>query len=372
MKETAVVICPGRGTYNKEDLGYLTRHHFKSHYKNHHNSNRSEFIHAMDSYRRDHQQMQVSELDGAEHYRMALHSAGDNASALIYTCALADFLSIDRERYDIVAVTGNSMGWYLALACAGALDLNNGMHVVNTMGSMMHTHAEGGQVIYPLCNDQWQYDEALAETVRTTVAKLQQNPAITISTSITLGNMIVLAANAWGVTQLLEKLPKVQERYPFALPNHGAFHSPLMTPISRQAINLLPANLFAQPTIPLIDGRGHIWQTRATDIKALHAYTFDKQVCQTYNFTAALEVAAKEFAPDRFIILGPGSTLGAPVAQQLINMRWQGMRSKEDFKSLQATDPFVLGMGDRRQGAEGQRTENRGQGTGKDNTGMGA
>ena len=26
-KQTALVICPGRGTYNKDELGYLQRYH---------------------------------------------------------------------------------------------------------------------------------------------------------------------------------------------------------------------------------------------------------------------------------------------------------------------------------------------------------
>ena len=26
-RKTALVVCPGRGTYNKDDLGYLARHH---------------------------------------------------------------------------------------------------------------------------------------------------------------------------------------------------------------------------------------------------------------------------------------------------------------------------------------------------------
>ena len=26
-RKTALVVCPGRGTYNKNDLGYLARHH---------------------------------------------------------------------------------------------------------------------------------------------------------------------------------------------------------------------------------------------------------------------------------------------------------------------------------------------------------
>ena len=42
------------------------------------------------------------------------------------------------------------------------------------------------------------------------------------------------------------------------------------------------------------------------------------EVTTTYNYSCAIEVAIKEFAPDILIILGPGSTLGAPTAQTLL------------------------------------------------------
>src|SRR3712207_8209358 len=45
----------------------------------------------------------------------------DIASPLIFAASYADFLAIDRSRFDVAAVTGNSMGWYTALAVAGAV-----------------------------------------------------------------------------------------------------------------------------------------------------------------------------------------------------------------------------------------------------------
>ena len=83
---------------------------------------------------------------------------GDNASLLIYACALADFAAIDRDKYDIVAVTGNSMGWYLALACAGILDFEGGARLVNNMGGMMHNHGKGGQIVWPIVDADWRID----------------------------------------------------------------------------------------------------------------------------------------------------------------------------------------------------------------------
>ena len=74
---------------------------------------------------------------------------------LFMPCAYADFLSINRDKYDIVAVTGNSMGWYIALACAGVVDLENGARIINTMGTFMQDSLIGGQIIYGVVDEQW-------------------------------------------------------------------------------------------------------------------------------------------------------------------------------------------------------------------------
>ena len=63
------------------------------------------------------------------------------------------------------------------------------------------------------------------------------------------------------------------------------------------------------------------------------------------DFTRAIEVAAREFAPDLFIITGPGTTLGGAVAQSLILADWKGMDSKDAFKARQADSPLLISMG---------------------------
>jgi hypothetical protein len=77
----------------------------------------------------------------------------------------------------------------------------------------------------------------------------------------------------------------------------------------------------------------------------LHAYTLGHQVTETYDFTAAIRSAAREFAPDLFIIAGPGSTMGGAVAQSLILANWKGLASKADFQGRQAASPIVISMG---------------------------
>jgi [acyl-carrier-protein] S-malonyltransferase len=59
--------------------------------------------------------------------------------------------------------------------------------------------------------------------------------------------------------------------------------------------------------------------------------------------------AAREFAPDFFIVTGPGTTLGGAVAQSLVLADWRGMGSKADFRARQAEAPLLVSMGDAEQ-----------------------
>jgi hypothetical protein len=106
----------------------------------------------------------------------------------------------------------------------------------------------------------------------------------------------------------------------------------------------LPESLFQQPQKPLIDGRGHVWWPGAATTAALRDYTLGHQVVEPYDFTAAIRSAAREFAPDYFIVPGPGTTLGGAVAQSLIRANWRGMSNKAEFESLQDREPFLIAM----------------------------
>ncbi len=332
-KPTALVVCPGRGTYAAATLGYLAAHH----------SDKTDFLAMIDRVRTKSEQSSIIDLDKAAKFSPSRHLTGDNASLLIYACALGDWAAINREKFDIVAVTGNSMGWYLALACAGALSLEDGADLVNTMGTLMHAQAVGGQIVYPLVNDKWQRDparEKLVADILTDARATDKN----IHISIHLGGMVVFAADPAGLRHLKKVLPP-DDIYPLGLTHHGAFHSPLMDPIIPQAQDLLGEELFQNPDIPMIDGRGTIWSGLAVDQQALYEYTLGAQINRSYDFSKAIEIGIKEFAPDKIIILGPGTTMGGPVAQELIAQDWYGMKDKASFKKVQSENPPIISMG---------------------------
>ena len=334
MKKRALVICPGRGTYNATELGYLKAHH----------AARQDVIATVDAVRTAKGQVTVSQLDNAEKYAPSVHMTGDNASALIYACAMADFAAIDRERFDIVAVTGNSMGWYLALTCAGIVDLEGGARLVNNMGGLMHQHGTGGQIVWSVVDDDWKVRRNKLLFISNLMNEAYSLSEVSIRISIRLGGMIVFAADEAGLKWLMERLPK-DDRFPLRLMHHAAFHSPLLNHIVPMARAENPLADFGAGAIPAIDGQGRIWSPSAFSREAIYDYTLGAQLTDTYDFTRAVQVAVAEFAPDTIIVLGPGTTLGAPTIQSMLASGWRGLSGKADFQARQQDDPILISMG---------------------------
>jgi [acyl-carrier-protein] S-malonyltransferase len=332
-KKTAVVICPGRGTYNKNELGYLHHYH----------SDKFEHITALDSFRSSQGRPSVWELDGRATFSPKEHLAGENAASLIYACSYADFLDINQKKIEIVAITGNSMGWYIALACAHALNKQNAIRLIDTMGSQMKDALIGGQIIYPEVDENWISNPQQSAFIDT---KIKEANAFT---SIHFGGYRVIGGDDEALRKLMKELPPIENIYPFKLIGNAAFHTPLLKDLSTRIKKELREELFSSPEIPLIDGRGKIWSPWATNRHDLWNYTLGHQVYQAYDFSTAIEVSIKEFSPDYLIITGPGMTLGGAVAQVIINKQLKKIRDKNEFKITQESSPYLLSMAQQKQ-----------------------
>lgn len=331
---TAVVVCPGRGTYTAAELGYLARH-FPD----------PTVFGRLDARRRATGQEGLAALDGAATFSPSRHGRGDNASALIFTAGLGDFRALDRSRIRVVAVTGNSMGWYTALACAGAVGAEDGLVIADTMGRLMTEAGIGGQLVHPWMGEDWRPDPGRRADLLALAAAIDARPDHVLRLSIDLGGFLVLAGNAAGLRAFEEAVPRGEGRFPLRLAQHAAFHTDLQAPVAARGRALLPAGLFREPDLPLVDGRGAVWWPGAVPVAGLHAYTLGHQVTETFDFTAAIRTAAREFAPDLFVVTGPGAALGGAVAQALILAGWRGLDSKATFQQRQAAQPLLVSMG---------------------------
>ena len=334
-RKTALIIAPGRGTYGKGELGSIARLH---------GARFGDLIASFDAQRRDRGQLTVTELDGAERFSVATHMRGDVAAPLIYTATVLDYLSIDRDAFDIVGTLGNSMGWYSALAIGGVVSLEDGFRIANAMGINSQAHGPGGQILLQVVDEEWRRVPGLRETLLALVADIASRPGHALGLSIDLAGMLVLAGNEEGLAALTAEAPPTPGRDPLRLAGHGPFHTPLMAASSEKAKAELPPSLFGRPSIPMVDGRGHFWRRFSSDPDGIWDYSFGHQILAPYDFACSVQVAVKELAPEVLILPGPGDTLGGAIAQALIAMGWQGMASKADFAARQASDPILLSM----------------------------
>lgn len=323
----AVIVCPGRGSYGRAQLGSLRAGH--------------EIVDALDRLRAGLGRPPVSELDGAAEYAPRLHAAGEHASLLTFACTAVDLAAIDRARVEVVGVTGNSMGFYTALYAAGALELLEAARLVETLGHYQANRVIGGQLIYPLVDDDWRPSPEL----RAAVAEALRAPGV--HASIRLGGSIVLGADEAGLAHARAALPPLERgglRYPLQLALHSAFHTPLMAETSARARADLADLAIRSPAITLVAGDATVHRPWA-DPAAILRYTLGPQVVEPFDLERAVATAAGELGPDAVVLPGPGDNLGGAVAQILISRRWRGLRDRRDFLEAQAGDrPLVLSM----------------------------
>ena len=173
-------------------------------------------------------------------------------------------------------------------------------------------------------------------------ARINARPDHFLGLSIDLGGMLVLAGTKADFMALERSVPALQGRFPMRLQNYAGFHTHLQRPISKLGFDALSEQLFVQPTIPLIDGRGAIWYPKSPDTNAKYNYTFGHQVGETHYFTAAIRTAARERKPDVFIILSPVTTLTGTTAQALIRSKWRGWNFKLNFEKESQDQPRLL------------------------------
>lgn len=323
----ALVICPGRGSYQKAQLGSLSDGH--------------PVIAELDAFRADLGRKTLSELDTAERFSGVKHVSGENASILTFGATARDLACIDHNKIEVVAVAGNSMGFYTALHGAGSLTLGDAAHLVESMGALQKGNVIGGQILYPLVNSDWQMDPNHLAAVE----KACEHPEVFLS--IRLGGTAVIGASTEGLRHCQKTLPPIKQgarEFPLQLPMHSAFHTPLLAETSAVAENLLADLPLRSPKTPLIAGDGQVFGPWASP-KAILDYTLGAQVTDCYDFSLSIKTALGSFAPEAIVLPGPGDTLGGPVAQIMIQLGWRGLRDKKDFLNAQAEDqPLVFSM----------------------------
>ncbi|NQU50892.1 MAG: ACP S-malonyltransferase [Planctomycetes bacterium] len=327
-----VLVLPGRGSYTERTMRQLDANH--------------PLVRQAEGMRADLGLDSLLELDRAERFSPARHLRPAHVSPLIYLRTMIDVARV-RDEHEVVAIVGNSMGWYTGLAAGGSLSFEDGFRLVQKMSLLQEEHgAVGGQIVYPIVGEDWR---RLPERQAVLEALVASQPD-ELFHSIHLGGQAVLAGTRAGLTAATESLEAVKQgrvTYPLRLAQHGPYHTPLVEATAKAARGFARDLYFDQPEIELIDGKGRRHTPWGADTALLRDYTFGAQITDTYDFTRSVEVALCEHAPDHFIATGPGNTLGGILGQILIGLRWRGMESKDDFLAVQESDAPMLHSLDR-------------------------
>ncbi|MEX0888274.1 MAG: ACP S-malonyltransferase [Chloroflexota bacterium] len=326
-----MLILPGRGAYTAASLGSLPAEH--------------PLVQRAEALRADLGLDSLLALDAADEFEAAVHLRPANASPLIWLISLLD---AERAMADhrVVAVIGNSLGWYTALAVGDALDFDDAFQLVQGIALLQEeatADGSGGQVIYPRFGADWQPAPELAAAIDAALVDGGE-----VFPSVDLGGYLVLAGTDAGIGRLLETLPPVQigeRHFPLRLAFHGPYHTPLLAPVAEAAAARFGSLGWRAPSLTLIDGRGVRFTLWATDPSDLARYTLGEQLITPYDFAAGARVALREYAPQVLVLTGPGNTLGGVAGQLVVAEGYHGLRTRGDFESAQASDsPLVLSM----------------------------
>ncbi len=332
----AAAVCPGRGAYTSASLGSLPAER--------------PLVRRAEELRAQAGLESLLALDGAERVDPPRHLRPANASPLTFLASLLDAETAAAD-HEVVAIVGNSMGWYTALALAGALPFDHAFRLVQEMALLQEQplgeDGPGGQVIYPLADAAWRPEPALLAAVERALSE-QNGGRARVHASVDLGGYAVLAGNEPGVERLLHLLPpvKVGERqFPLRLALHGPYHTPLAQHVADAAAERLGELDWRRPHTTLIDGRGARWTPWSTDPTALRDYTLGEQVTTPYRFATGMRVAMREHAPDRLVLLGPGNSLGGICGQLVVGEGYRGIRTRPAFELAQrSANPIVISM----------------------------
>jgi hypothetical protein len=137
------LLAPGRGSYTERSLHSLDA--------------RDELVRVAEDLRAGYGLEPLVALDAAPRFEPARHLRPANAAALIYLCSVLDARPV-LAREEVACIAGNSLGWYTALALAGALSFEDGFRLVQEMALLQEEGEPGGQLIYPVMDAEWRPD----------------------------------------------------------------------------------------------------------------------------------------------------------------------------------------------------------------------
>jgi [acyl-carrier-protein] S-malonyltransferase len=242
----------------------------------------------------------------AEAEQAALTST-DVAQPALYVHSLAAFavMATRGERPDMAA--GHSLGEYSALAAAGALDLEEGLRLVQLRGRLMaRAGDERPGTMAAVLNLEADMLERVCDEA-TAAGEGEVVPA-----NYNAPGQIVISGDRAAVERAMEGARAVGARRVVPLPVSGAFHSPLMAFAVEGLREALEAAEIRPPTCPVYL---NVTAAPTTDPDEIRARLLE-QLTAPVRWAQTLEAMQRDGAA-RFVEVGTGNVLSGLVKRTL-------------------------------------------------------
>ncbi len=202
-------------------------------------------------------------------------------------------LALDQEQQpDMVA--GHSLGEFSALVACGALDWEDGLHLVALRASEMQKCCEavpGTMAAVIKLPD---------EVIESVCAELEG----VVPANYNSPGQVVISGEASAINQACVKMKEAGAKRALPLSVSGAFHSPLMEPAREALGKAIEATPFRVPRCPIYQNVTALPSTDPETIKA----NLLKQLTSPVRWTQTVQNMLADGAT-RFVELGPGTVL---------------------------------------------------------------
>ena len=248
--------------------------------------------------------LEAAEITGLDLVRLACEAPADEVRAtevaqpllLMHSVALLQNLPIDVAAA-VCGVAGHSLGEYSALVAAGSLDWRDALRLVRERGLAMAQASSPAQGMSAVL--------ALSEAQVQAVIDANPGEGIAVVANLNAPGQVVISGDRARLDQLAEPLKAAGARRAMALAVAGAFHSPLMASAAARlgaAIDVAP---FVAGRSQAFNVDGQVRHAPGDVAAALRAQlTSPVRWIDCVGSLVAL-------GADRFLELGPGSTLAA-------------------------------------------------------------
>ena len=193
-------------------------------------------------------------------------------------------------------VAGHSLGEYSALVAAGALSLEDGLHLVRRRGELMQQHGAGAMA-------------AILGMEPNAVADVARDAGVDVA-NFNAPDQTTVSGTAEAVEKAMELAKERGAKRAILLPVSAAFHSSLMKGAEEGMRPYLMAVPMVSPEAPLV---ANVDATVLVDTDDIRAELIN-QICGSVRWVDVVKTLSGE-GVTRYIEIGPGKVLAGLLAR---------------------------------------------------------